>query len=110
MKVKNQLLISKNQVIACKDALMVQAGGELQQYRRSSHPAESGSSWQPQNSSSSSFEGATPLDKDEMLDQVLLYVGGGEHIFVAGVNRRWRGIHTALRAERHIQVHQEACD
>jgi hypothetical protein len=28
---------------------------------------------------------------DELLDRVFGYVGGGEHLFVAGVNRNWRG-------------------
>jgi hypothetical protein len=42
------------------------------------------------NSSNSSVELALPLDKDEMLDHVC-YVGGGDHLYVAGVNRSWRG-------------------
>jgi hypothetical protein len=28
---------------------------------------------------------------DEALDRVFGYIGGGEHLYVAGVNRRWRG-------------------
>jgi hypothetical protein len=33
----------------------------------------------------------SPLDKDDVLDIVLSFVGRGEHLYVAGVNRRWRG-------------------
>jgi hypothetical protein len=75
MKVKNQLLTSKNQVIACKDALIVQLEEESQQYT-SPQPANLGSGWQRQHNSSnssSSIEAAAepPLDKleDEMLNQ-----------------------------------------
>jgi hypothetical protein len=42
-------------------------------------------------SSSSSIELAAPLDKDDILDQVFTYVGGGDHLYVGGVSRRWRG-------------------
>jgi hypothetical protein len=43
------------------------------------------------NSSNSSVELALPLDKDDILDHVFSYVGGGDHLYVAGVNRSWRG-------------------
>jgi hypothetical protein len=34
---------------------------------------------------------ASPLDIDDVLDQIFSYVGGGEHFYIAGVSRRWRG-------------------
>jgi hypothetical protein len=34
---------------------------------------------------------SSPLNKDELLEHVLGYVGGGDHLYVAGVSRRWRG-------------------
>jgi hypothetical protein len=40
---------------------------------------------------SCSLEGASPLDKDEMLDQIFSYVGGRDHLYIAGVSRKWRG-------------------
>jgi hypothetical protein len=43
------------------------------------------------NSSSSGIETTAPLDKDDMLDHVFGCVGGGDHLYVAGVNRKWRG-------------------
>jgi hypothetical protein len=97
MKVKNQLLISKNQVIACKDALIMQVKGQPQHYTASSGPAIPGNCFKllRQSSSSNSCSDETvalsPLDKDEMLDQLFLQVGGGEHLYIAGVSRRWRG-------------------
>jgi hypothetical protein len=42
-------------------------------------------------SSSSSPERSAPLDKDEVLDEVFSFVGGGDHLYAAGVSRRWRG-------------------
>jgi hypothetical protein len=42
-------------------------------------------------SNSSSPERACALDRDEVLDQIFSYVGGGEHLYIAGVSRRWRG-------------------
>jgi hypothetical protein len=91
-KVKNQLLTSKNQVIACKDAIIEQIEEESQQYT-SPQPAKLGSGRQRQNSSIFSTEttSKSPLDKDEMLDQIFLHVGGGEHLYIAAVSRRWRG-------------------
>jgi hypothetical protein len=32
-----------------------------------------------------------PLDKDDILDHVFGWVGGGDYLYVAGVSRRWRG-------------------
>jgi septal ring factor EnvC (AmiA/AmiB activator) len=42
-------------------------------------------------SGSSSTDTTAPLDKDYILDNVFGYVGGGDHLYIAGVNRRWRG-------------------
>eukprot|EP00953_Heterococcus_sp_UTEX-ZZ885_P029642 15720-Heterococcus_DN1.PRE.1 len=38
----------------------------------------------------------SPLDKDEILDEVFSYVGVGDYYFVAGVSRRWRGRYIKL--------------
>jgi hypothetical protein len=93
-KVKDQLLVSKNQEIAYKDAIILQNNGQPQQYTMSPQLAGLRSNWQRENNNSSSSISQTaesPLNKDEILDRVFLYVGGGEHLYVAAVNRRWRG-------------------
>jgi hypothetical protein len=33
----------------------------------------------------------SPLDQDEVLDLVFWFVGGGEHLYVSAVSRRWKG-------------------
>jgi hypothetical protein len=33
----------------------------------------------------------SPLEKVDVLDVVLSFVGRGEHLYVGGVSRRWRG-------------------
>jgi hypothetical protein len=38
----------------------------------------------------------SPLDKDEILDEVFSFVGLGEYICAAGVSRRWRGRYIKL--------------
>jgi hypothetical protein len=43
------------------------------------------------NSSSCCCAALSPLDKNELLDHVFSYAGGGDHLFIAGVSRRWRG-------------------
>jgi hypothetical protein len=90
MQAKDQLLASQKQVIACKDALIAQTKAELQQYRNSVHTVTSSGIQQLQHNGSKSHA-APPLDKDKVLDQVFSYVGGGEHLYAASVNRRWRG-------------------
>jgi hypothetical protein len=32
-----------------------------------------------------------PLDRDDLLDHIFTYVGGGDHLYTGGVSRRWRG-------------------
>jgi hypothetical protein len=90
MQAKDQLLASQKQVIACKDALIMQTKAELQRYRDSAHPITSSGSQQLQHNGSRCHV-ALALDKNKVLDQVFSFVGGGEHLFVGGVNRKWRG-------------------
>jgi hypothetical protein len=90
MQATDQLLASQKQVIACKDALIMQTKAELQRYRDSAHPVTSSGIQQLQHNGSK-CQVASPFDKDKVLDQVFSNVGGGEHLFVGGVNRKWRG-------------------
>eukprot|EP00611_Tribonema_gayanum_P030735 TRINITY_DN8624_c0_g1_i1.p1 TRINITY_DN8624_c0_g1~~TRINITY_DN8624_c0_g1_i1.p1 ORF type:complete len:161 (-),score=59.19 TRINITY_DN8624_c0_g1_i1:747-1229(-) len=34
-----------------------------------------------------------PLENLPLLTKVFSYIGGGQHLFVAGVNRQWRGLY-----------------
>jgi hypothetical protein len=45
--------------------------------------------WQQQHNSIRDV--AKPLDRDAILDHVLGYTGGGDHLYVSCVNRRWGG-------------------
>jgi hypothetical protein len=101
---KDQLLISKDaqlamkdELLAAKDQLLLTSKGAsartaegLQQYEDLAQHSDESAKRQRLLSSTSSFETASPLDKDEVLDQVFSYVGGGDHLFVAGVSSRWR--------------------
>jgi hypothetical protein len=105
---KVEIIASKVEVIACNEALLSRTAEELQQYKGSAsaskpaaaaatdekHDAEQPCSKRQRvhnSSSSSSFEIASPLDRDEILDHIFGYVGGGDHLYVGGVNRHWRG-------------------
>jgi hypothetical protein len=119
MIVKDQLLASKDanlaskdQVIACKDAVLVHIAQELQQYRPGRHLLSSITAiapdkreavrldvWQQQHDSSLE-EVAQPLDKNGVLDNALDFGGGGAHLYVSGVSRRWAG-----RYLRHCALH-----
>jgi hypothetical protein len=106
---KDAQLLCKDEVIATKvesTALLSRTVEELQQYKSlsvskpidaaadsrldSEPPSSKRQRWYI-NCSSSSAEIASPLDKDEILDQIFSYVGGGDHLYIGGVNRRWRG-------------------
>jgi hypothetical protein len=89
LAMKDELLAAKDQLIASKEKLVYTATEQLQQYQGSDQQCDSAKRQRLHDSSS--LEGASPLDKDEVLDQILSYVGGGDHFYVAGVNRRWRG-------------------
>jgi hypothetical protein len=111
--VKDQLLTSKDaqlamkdELLAAKDQLLLASKGaaaptaeEPQQYKGSDQHSDERAK-RPRLQSSSSFERAAPLDKDEVLDQVFSYVGGGDHLYVGGVSRRWKGKYL-----RHCVLH-----
>jgi hypothetical protein len=102
---KNAQLSSKDEVTACKEALLSRSAKELQQYQNSTASKKSAAAGddrpdaeQPcskrqrlHSSSSSNVKEASALDKDEVLDHVYGFVGGGDHLYVGGVSRRWRG-------------------
>jgi hypothetical protein len=83
-----ELLAAKDQLLACKEGTG-RPTEELRQYKGSDHPDDNIKRRRLYHSSS--LEGASPLDRDEVLDQILSYIGGGEHLYIAGVSRRWRG-------------------
>jgi hypothetical protein len=110
LSLKDQLLTSKEAQLAMKDKLLASRTEETKRLKRelqlrdASLNASAGELWEgsskrqrvhdSSSSSSSSSCGCfaeSPLDKDELLDQVFSYVGGGDHLYVAGVSRRWRG-------------------
>jgi hypothetical protein len=101
--VKDQLLLCKEEQLATKDQLLAAQGQllvskereartaeELQQHKDLDHQC-SDSVKRQRLHDRSRLERASLLDKDEVLDQILSYVGGGEHLYVAGVSRRCRG-------------------
>jgi hypothetical protein len=101
---KNAQLSCKDEVIARKDTLLARTLEELQHFKAAANSmppdaadrrcdAEQPSSKRQRmciSSSRSSFEPATPLDRDDILDQIFGFVGGGDHAYTAGVSSRWR--------------------
>jgi hypothetical protein len=92
---KDELLAEKDNVIAAKDELLVSRAAELQRCKEllqcrttTAEPVISaaGSSKRQR----LLHRSASPLDNDDILDTVFSYVGGGEYLYVGGVNKRWR--------------------
>eukprot|EP00953_Heterococcus_sp_UTEX-ZZ885_P003347 2338-Heterococcus_DN1.PRE.2 len=127
---KDAQLSTKDEVIASKaemNALLSRTVEELQQHKicaSSGKPADAAAdhrldSEQPSSkrqrlqssssSSSSSFEIASPLDKDEVLDQIFGFVGGGDHLYVGGVSRRWGGRYMQYCAQNSSPSYNEKC-
>jgi hypothetical protein len=95
---KDELLACKDQLVATKDELLASRAAEVQhcqellQHTRKASAAESdavaaGSSKRQRLQDCS----VSPLARDDVLDNVFSYVGGGDHLYTGGVSRRWRG-------------------
>jgi hypothetical protein len=93
---KDELLAEKDNVIAAKDELLVSRAAELQRHHEllqcrttTAEPDISAAdSRKRQHLHGSS---ASLLDRDDLLDYVFSYVGGGDHLYTGGVSRKWRG-------------------
>eukprot|EP00953_Heterococcus_sp_UTEX-ZZ885_P003353 2338-Heterococcus_DN1.PRE.8 len=98
-RLKDQLLASKDQLLAKNEALAALSAENMavktkQLQQCSVNETENTAARQHRRHGVASFrscEGASPLDNDEILDQIFSYVGGGDHLYVAAVSRRWRG-------------------
>jgi hypothetical protein len=52
---------------------------------------------------------AAALEKDEILDQIFSYVGGGDHLYVAGIYRKWRGKYLQYCAQATTAARDKKC-
>jgi hypothetical protein len=94
---KDELLTAKDVVIATKHELLASRAAELQRSQELLMHSiaipevivAAGDSSKRQRLHDSST--VPPLDRNEILDHVFRYVGGGDHLYVDGVTRRWRG-------------------
>jgi hypothetical protein len=99
LAMKDELLAAKDQLLASTEGHTARSAKVLNQHEGSEQ--QSGESVKRQRlHNSSGFAGASPLNRDEVLDQIFSYVGGGDHLFAAGVSRRWRD-----RYLRHCALH-----
>jgi hypothetical protein len=70
----------------------VEAGTSATKRQRSQDSSSNGNGNSSSSSSSCSCSTVTSvLERDELLDKIFSYVGGGDHLYVAGVSRKWRG-------------------
>jgi hypothetical protein len=104
---QNELVASKDEATACKDALLASTK-ELQQYKDSvTNTSNTAANSCP--TCRSNVEAESPLDKDEMLDHVFGFVGGGDHAYTAGVSRRWRGRYLQYCAHNSTSYFDKKC-
>jgi hypothetical protein len=108
---KDQLLASKDvqmasaaasstALLACKDELLATRTAELQQCKEqllqykattSGPRAATADSTKRQRLHTSSIAESPLLERDDILDHVFSFAGGGDHLYIGGVSRRWRG-------------------
>eukprot|EP00953_Heterococcus_sp_UTEX-ZZ885_P003356 2338-Heterococcus_DN1.PRE.11 len=95
-----QLLIKNG---AALSALKDEVRSIRKSERRSSRESDPAPFAQRKRHSSSSGSSSTditaPLDKNDILDNVFGCVGGGDHLYVGGVSRTWRGRYMQLCAQ-----------
>jgi hypothetical protein len=121
---KDAHLASKDQVIACKSDLIVYAAEELQQYKSGQRVHSGAAVTAPGDRAAGACNGVReqqhssspeePLEKDDILDHIFGFVGGGDHLYTAGVSRRWRGRYlrhcvlncTHKREKKHVTRHR----
>jgi hypothetical protein len=85
---KDEVISSKDELLASRTAELQRCNEELVQHRAASFDAAAADSSKRQRLHySSTAESA--LDRDDVLD-VFSFVGGGDHLYIAGVSRRWR--------------------
>jgi hypothetical protein len=113
---KDEIIASKMEVVACKEALLSRTAEELQQCKSASRskPAAAAENRIEQPCSKrrrlhtgSCCEVASPLDNDGIFDLVLSYVGGGEHLYIGGVSRCWRGRYMQHCAKHSASAHDK---
>jgi hypothetical protein len=93
---KDELLATKEQLLLVQDELLASRTAELQRCteileRRAATASRAVTDSDIQERLSYSRTVESPLDRDDILDHVLSYVGGGDHLYVGGVSRRLRG-------------------
>jgi hypothetical protein len=111
----NQLLASKDQMLAKNEALLAMKDevmalkSKLLKQGSMNKDDETATSQRKRQcvGDSSGNDVAAALDKDEILDQIFSYVGGGDHLYVAGVNRKWRSRYTQYCVQSTSSVRDE---
>jgi hypothetical protein len=94
---KNELLRAQDVVIASKDALVASQSNELTYLKSSSSTNGNytrdarGDDTARKRQHQDTHDACSALERDEVLDHIFSFVGGGEHLYVGGVDRRWRG-------------------
>jgi hypothetical protein len=107
---KDELLSCKDKLLSTQDELLASREAELQRcqelLQRSAVPTEpdvaAADSCKRQRLHCSSTA-ESPLDRDDVLDDVFIFVGGGDHLYVGGVSRRWRD-----RYKQHCENNSES--
>jgi hypothetical protein len=89
---KDEVIASKDELLACRAAELQHCKAELLQSRPAiSEPLAAAADSSKLQCLRSSSKAAAPLERDDLLDCVFSYVGGGDHLYTGGVCRRWRG-------------------
>jgi hypothetical protein len=89
------VIASKDEVIASENELLTNRTAELQRCNEllpaTSEPLAAATDSSKRQCLHSSSNVEAPLDRDDILDDVFSFVGGGDHLYTGGVCRRWRG-------------------
>eukprot|EP00953_Heterococcus_sp_UTEX-ZZ885_P010042 5870-Heterococcus_DN1.PRE.2 len=95
---KDELLACKDHLVATKDELLASRAAEVQRCQELLQHTRKGSAAESDAVAADSSKrqrlqdcSVSPLVRDDVLDHVFSYVGGGDHLYTGGVSRRWRG-------------------
>eukprot|EP00953_Heterococcus_sp_UTEX-ZZ885_P009472 5574-Heterococcus_DN1.PRE.1 len=96
LQCKDELLATRYELLATKDKLLASQAADLQhcqellRHRTLTPESITAAADNSKRQRLPHGTSVSPLDKDEVIDAVFGFVGGGEHLYVSGVSKRWR--------------------
>jgi hypothetical protein len=85
------VIASKAKLLASRTAELQRCKQELLQHRGVTYGSDAAAGDKSKRQRLHSSNAESPLGRDDLLDAVFSFVGGGDHLYMGGVSKRWRG-------------------